>query len=60
MTLSIGIPIYLVNRLTAEQMMSHLAPVRLDLDGLTCILERILIVAFLGVGSRAVAEQDVV
>lgn len=41
-------------------MTSHLAPIRLDLDGLTGILESILVVAFLGVGSRAVTEQDMV
>ena len=50
----------LVNRIPAEQMLSHLSPVRLDLDGLTGILESILIVAFLGVGSGSVTEQDMV
>ena len=39
---------------------AHLAPVRLDGDGLAGVLERTLIVALLGVGSRAVAEQDMV
>lgn len=44
----------------AEYRLSHLAPVRLDLDGLTGILKSIFIVAFLGVGSGAVTEQDMV
>lgn len=44
----------------ADKLISHLAPVRLDFDGLTGVLESILIVAFLGVGGRAVTEQDMV
>lgn len=44
----------------AEQIISHLSPVRLDLDGLTGILESLLVVAFFGVGSGAVTEQDMV
>lgn len=38
----------------------YLAPVRLDLNGLACVLQGVLIVCFLRVGSRSVAEEDMV
>lgn len=44
----------------AAQRVAHLAPVRLQLNGLTGILKSTFIVAFLGVGSGAVTEQDMV